>query len=123
MSDKRQELARRGEQAAAELLQHEGWCILERNFHYGKAGEIDIIARDGEYTVFVEVKTRSNGWYGAAEYSITPSKQRQILRIARGWMYIQGLGELLCRFDVMTVEFVRGEAVIHHIRNAFSSPG
>jgi len=67
------------------------------------------------------VKTRSNEWYGAAEYSVTPNKQRQILRIARGWMYIQGLGELLCRFDVMTVEFARGEATIHHIRNAFSS--
>lgn len=121
MIDRRQKVAREGEQLAAEYLEREGWQILDRNFRYGKAGEIDVIARDGEYTVFVEVKTRSSDAFGAAAYAVTPGKQRQLQRLARGWMFIHGMGELLCRFDVITVEFARGEPVINHIRNAFTS--
>lgn len=121
MIDHRQDIARNGERLAAAYLEREGWRILERNFRYGKAGEIDLIARDDDYTVFVEVKTRMSDTFGAAAYAITPGKQRQLLRLARGYMYVHGVGELLCRFDVITVEFVRGEPVINHIRNAFTS--
>ncbi|MCB2203250.1 YraN family protein [bacterium] len=121
MIDK-QKLAREGEEAAAEYLRGLDWHIIEKNFHYGKAGEIDIIARDGEWTVFVEVKSRRSVSYGPPEYSITPSKQRQLMRIARGWMYLQGAGELLCRFDVIIVEYsIGGERRIKHYRNAFTS--
>jgi putative endonuclease len=115
------DLARMGEDLAARYLLDSGWSIIDRNFHYGRAGEIDIVAHDGEYTVFVEVKTRSSNRFGAPEHSITPTKQRQLLRIARGWMYVQGRGELLCRFDVITVEFRHGEPQFHHIRNAFTA--
>jgi len=116
-----QTLVRDGENAAADFLSGLGWRIIERNFHYGRAGEIDIIARDGEWTVFVEVKSRRSVSYGAPEYAITPAKQRQLMRIARGYMYLQGVGELLCRFDVITVEFHRGTPRFHHIRNAFTA--
>jgi putative endonuclease len=121
MIDK-QTLAREGEDAAAAYLNKAGWRILERNFHYGRAGEIDIIARDGEWTVFVEVKTRRSAAYGAPEYSITPAKQRQLMRIARGYMYLHGAGELLCRFDVITVDYrYSGDHVLNHIHNAFTA--
>ena len=121
MIDK-QQVARSGEDAATAFLQQQGWRILERNFHYGRAGEIDIIARDGEVTVFVEVKARRSVSYGAPEYSVTPGKQRQLMRIARGYMYLHNAGELLCRFDVITVEYRVGSVPrIQHYQNAFTA--
>ena len=69
----------------------------------------------------VEVKSRRSIRFGAPECAVTPAKQRQLLRIARGWMYVHGRGELLCRFDVIAVEFQRGTPHFHHIRNAFTA--
>ncbi|MFA6234809.1 MAG: YraN family protein [Bacteroidota bacterium] len=117
----RQELAREGEELAARHLIEAGWTILHRNYHYGRGGEIDIIAREGDYTVFVEVKTRQSLACGAPEYAITPAKQRQVMRIARGYMWLQGKGELLCRFDVIAISIIRGRTNINHIMNAFTS--
>ena len=121
MSYRAHDIARKGEDLAVRYLEESGWSILERNFHYGRAGEIDIIAKDGAYTVFVEVKTRSSPRFGAPELAVTPAKVRQLLRIARGWMYVHGRGELLCRFDVISVELHHETPLFHHIRNAFTS--
>lgn len=117
----RQELAREGEELAARYLADAGWTILERNFRYGRGGEIDIIARDGDCTVFVEVKTRQSLSCGVPELAVTASKRRQIVRVARGWQWLEGRRELFCRFDVIAVSIIRGEAEIHHIQNAFTT--
>ena len=111
-------MARAGEEFASEFLRARGFSILERNWHFGR-GEIDIIARDGEYTVFVEVKTRTNESYGAPEYAITPAKQRQLARVAQGYLYQHADENHPCRFDVITVTFERGEPRINYIANAF----
>ena len=116
------ELARRGEQLVADALIEMGWRIIERNYHFGR-GEIDIIAFDGTDTVFVEVKTRLSPNFGAPEYSVTPSKQRQIIKVAQGYLFEKQLSECSCRFDVATVEFQQGEHQINHIRNAFMAWG
>ena len=113
------EIARAGEDAAVELLRAEGLHILERNYRFGQ-GEIDVIARDGEVTVFVEVKTRSNQSYGPPEYAVTRGKQRQIARIATGWLADRGFPDTPCRFDVIAVTFERGKPVCNHIENAFT---
>ena len=110
---------RDGEDAAEAFLASKGFVIIERNYRYGH-GEIDIIARDGDYTVFVEVKSRSNDRFGAPEYSITPGKQRQLRRVAAGYMYEHGFSELACRFDVVAVEFRNGSAACRHLVNAFT---
>ena len=112
------ELAARGEELASELLVRNGWTIVERNYRFGR-GEIDIIALDGGVTVFVEVKTRLSTEYGPPEYAVTPSKQRQIVKVARGYLFERQLAECECRFDVVTVEFIRGTPSFNHIRNAF----
>lgn len=117
----RQELAREGEELAARYLADAGWTILERNFRYGRGGEIDIIARDGDCTVFVEVKTRQSLSCGVPELAVTASKRRQIVRVARGWQWLEGRRELFCRFDVIAVSIIHGAADIHHIQNAFTS--
>jgi putative endonuclease len=112
-------LGKFGEEIAEELLRSKGYQILKRNFRFGK-GEIDIIAKDGDYLVFVEVKSRKNYDFGEPEYAITKSKQRQLKKIAEAYFYVNGIDEQLCRFDVITiVGEKREEMKINHIENAF----
>lgn len=89
------------ETRAAEFLAGEGLSILERNFRV-KGGEIDLIARHGATTVFVEVRQRSRSDYGGAAASITPTKQRRIILAARHWL--QRHGDCACRFDCVVID-------------------
>lgn len=115
-----QDLARYGEDLAAAHLAERGYRILLRNFHFGKSGEIDIIAQDGDTTVFVEVKTRRGGNPEEGLYAITPTKARQLRSIARGYMYTKGLDALPCRFDVVSIAIERDKPLILHIPNALT---
>lgn len=112
-------LGKLGEEIAEELLRSKGYQILKRNFRFGK-GEIDIIAKDGDCLVFVEVKSRKNYEFGEPEYSITKSKQRQLKKLAEAYFYVNGIAEQLCRFDVITIVGEKKEEMkINHIENAF----
>lgn len=89
---------------AQQWLQGQGMQILARNFR-GKTGEIDIIARDGEYLVFVEVRARSNRAYNTAAGSVDRRKQQRLVRTAQ--LFLQrhpGQSRLPCRFDVVAFE-------------------
>ena len=114
-----QDRGKQGEDEAEAFLSALGYDIIERNYQYNR-GEIDIIARDADYTVFVEVKSRSNERFGAPEYSVTAGKQSQLRRVAAGYMYEHGFAELACRFDVVIVEFRNGSAECRHFINAFT---
>jgi putative endonuclease len=118
MEDRRQALARRGEDLAVAHLQQAGCIVVERNYRTRHC-EIDIIARDDGYLCFVEVKTRSTAAFGPAAFAVTGAKQRHIARAARGYLMDRGLHDIPCRFDVVTVEFERGAPVVTHIPNAF----
>lgn len=108
-----------GEDIAEQFLIEKGYEIIKRNFRFGK-GEIDIIAKDDDYIVFVEVKSRKNYNYGEPEYAITKSKQRQLKRMAESYFYVNGIQEQLCRFDVITIVGEKeDELKINHIINAF----
>lgn len=111
--------AKEGENLACVHIQEKGYTIIERNYHFGH-GEIDIIADDHGTLVFVEVKTRTSQFYGAPEYSITPSKQKQLRRVAQGYFYEKNISEMACRFDVITIEYHQKEPAINHIINAFT---
>lgn len=92
------------EDKAARLLEKEGLHVLARNFR-GKPGEIDIIAREGDKLVFVEVRSRSNRHFEGAAGSIDRRKQQRIVRTAQ--LFLQrrpGLAGMACRFDVVTFE-------------------
>lgn len=105
------------EQKAVSFLEKKGYQIVERNF-YSKYGEIDIIARDREYLVFVEVKFRKNAYLGAALEAVTPAKQKRIIRSAMYYIYSnRKLYDTACRFDVLAFE---GEKIFH-IENAFEA--
>jgi len=109
----------RGETIAAAYLKGQKFTIIERNFRC-KAGEVDIIARDGNSFVFVEVKTRSNLSFGPPQLALTPFKQRQISKAALTWLAMKKLFGANARFDVIAILLPDHEVpVIDHIRNAF----
>jgi putative endonuclease len=108
----------RGELLAMNHLRHNGFEIIEMNYHFGH-GEIDIIARDGDVLVFCEVKTRYNDEFGDPEYAITARKQQQIRRIAQGYLFEHEIKEQDCRFDVVAIRMHGAKPQINHIRNAF----
>lgn len=117
--DGRRRLGRWGEDEAARHLARQGYAIVERGYR-GLRGEIDIIARDGETLVFVEVKTRTDEDFGPPEEAVTPAKQTQVRRIARAFLAERGLGSPFCRFDVIAVETGDGgKPVLRHLVDAF----
>jgi putative endonuclease len=109
-----------GEDAAVSFLSEKGFEIIERNWRAGKEGEIDIIARDGEVTVFVEVKARFSGAYGQPVQAVGFGKQKQIGRMAKKYLYAKELyGKTDCRFDVVSVKFTGTTSKVEHIIDAF----
>ncbi|MCX6561822.1 MAG: YraN family protein [Candidatus Aminicenantes bacterium] len=117
--DGRRRLGRWGEDEAARHLVRKGYELIERGYR-GLRGEIDIIARDGEMLVFVEVKTRTDEDFGPPEEAVTPAKQTQVRRIARAFLAEKGLGSPFCRFDVIAVEIAEdGKPVLRHLIDAF----
>jgi putative endonuclease len=111
-------MGRIGEDLARKYLESAGFEIVELNYRFGH-GEIDIVARDGEYLVFCEVKARRTNEYGPPEYALTPRKQQQIRKIASGYLYEHNIRDQACRFDVVAIRFREGEPEINHLRNAF----
>jgi putative endonuclease len=110
-----QRVGRWGEQAAAEYLEQKGYTILERNFR-AEHSEVDIIARQDNVLVFVEVKARSSNRYGYPEHSVTPRKKMHIMSAAE--KYILEHPEFQTwRVDVIAVEGETGEAKIVHFEN------
>ena len=107
-----------GERAAAEHLRREkGYTILRRNWRHER-DEIDLICRDGEALVFVEVKTRAAHALVGGYDAVNKRKKRAVLRAARA--YVAGLAEKprTLRFDVVEVEHVEGErTALRHFEN------
>lgn len=104
-----------GEDIACKYLQKVNYIILERNFRC-RSGEIDIIALDKDYIVFIEVKYRKNNAYGYPREAVNYYKQRNISKVASYYLLIHNAFHKNCRFDV--VEII-GEN-IELIQNAFS---
>lgn len=107
-----------GEELAAQFLEEKGYTILERNYRYGH-GELDIIAEKDGMLIFIEVKTKKFGDFGDPIYWITRGKQKQMGRIARGYLYERNITDRDCRFDVVLVTWEQGLWKIDLIENAF----
>ena len=102
------------EEKASQFLKENGYQILQKNF-YTKFGEIDIVAKDGDYLVFVEVKYRKNGGLFAALEAVTIEKQKRMILAAKVYLYTKEFNmDVPCRFDVIGFQ---GEEMIH-IKNA-----
>ncbi len=117
--DVRRLLGERGEEAAARYLSGKGLRILERGYR-ARFGEIDLIAREGEELVFVEVKTRRSLRCGDPLEAVTEAKRRRILRAASLYLQSTGAWDSPCRFDLVAVRFGPGGAQeVEHVRAAF----
>lgn len=110
----------RGERLAARLLKQKGFRILARNCR-SRFGELDLIARDGDTIVFVEVKTRSQSETGRPEDAITEHKRRQMTRAALAWLHKNRLDNHRCRFDVIAIVWGEGEPQVDHYMGAFDA--
>jgi putative endonuclease len=118
MDDPRHRLGLAGEDLACRELERLGYVILARR-HRTRYGEIDVIARDGDITVFIEVKTRDGDAFGAGAESVSPWKQRRLARMAIDYAARHALIDTPCRLDVVQVEIGPGEPRIEVYRNAF----
>ncbi len=107
-----QEIGLAGEDRALAYLQQQGLRLVERNF-LCKVGELDLVMRDGAHLVFVEVRERNSPHYGGAAASISPAKQRRIVRAAK--FYLLRFAKMPpCRIDVVAIDGER----INWMRNA-----
>lgn len=98
-----------GEQLACEYLRKQGYKILERNYLI-RGGEIDIVAMDYDYLVFVEVKTRWSHEYGLPVESITPWKIKSLLKTAQFYLLKINWGDKPYRLDMVSVDFADNQA-------------
>lgn len=117
----RLKLGERGEEFAARHLRRQGYKILARRFK-SRSGEIDLIARDGEWLVFVEVKTRASDRRGTPSEAVDRNKQKHISKVALDYLRLLKQPQVRFRFDIVEV-LLRSEAKapdeIRLIQNAF----
>jgi putative endonuclease len=118
MSDARQTLGKLGEDLACQELLRRGYVILARRYRR-RGGELDIVARDGQTIVFVEVKTREGCEFGSGAESVTLLKRRRMASVALDYMARNQLVECPCRFDVVSIDMGGQKPRIELYQNAF----
>lgn len=107
-----------GEQAAADMLQKQGWRILYRNWRHG-AWELDIVCEDGDTVVFMEVKTRAAGGLTRPDEALTPAKRATLTKAARAWLAAHDAWHKPCRFDLVCAQGNGQTYTLEHYRDAF----
>lgn len=111
------ELGRIGENIIADYITKLGYKVVERNFACNQ-GEIDIIAKDKEELVFIEVKTRTDISYGEASESVTNTKKRHLINSIKYYIYKQKLENQPIRIDVAEVYINKGKVKVNYIKQA-----
>lgn len=119
MSKTGRDIGNEGEEIAAAYLESKGWLILDRNYFFEKA-EVDIVAYDHTQIIFVEVKLRSNTFFGRPEEYVTHQKEKRIKQVAEAWVYERKMDTARVRFDVVAIVQKGNEAPdINHFEDAF----
>lgn len=113
-------LGRDGEDAAARLLGSLGLRVLERNFRC-RQGEVDLICRQGDTLVFVEVKTRAEGSLASGTDAVDRRKRARIVKAASEYLSSRRQWDKPCRFDVVSVVSRDGKLQAEHLPDAFQA--
>lgn len=111
-------LGKEGEKLAVQLARDRGLSILAINYTF-KKGEIDIIAKDNDELVFIEVKTRNSSYFGEPYLAVNRSKQRQIIKVANHFIQEKGIDQEI-RFDVVSIILNGTSRKVDYIENAFT---
>ena len=115
----KQETGKIGEDVATKYLEQIGYKIIQRNFEC-RQGEIDIIAKDKEEIVFIEVKTRASVLYGFPKEAVDQTKKKHIYKSAEFYIYIHHLENEPVRIDVIEIYIRQGKYKLQHIKNAIT---
>jgi len=118
MTMERQALGIYGENLAVAEIERRGYAVLARRYRT-RHGEIDIVARDGETIVFVEVKVKETAEFGTGSEAVTARKQQRIISMAVDYLARNRLTAKPCRFDVVAIDGVGDDAVLTYYRGAF----
>ncbi len=120
----RQALGKKGEAAARTYLERHGVRIVEANYACA-VGEIDLIGRERDALLFIEVKTRTSEAFGPPHLAVHERKQRQIVQTAQWFLAERRLADVACRFDVVAVTFARDGDLprIQWLQDAFPAEG
>jgi putative endonuclease len=118
MLNKRQQFGKKSESLAVRYLKKNGYKILEQNYR-NKLGEIDIIAKEKNTLVFIEVKARKTHVFGNPKWSVTPKKQRKISMVALYYLKALKQTHVKARFDVVALSSEKDRPRIEIIKNAF----
>lgn len=113
----KKEIGRKGEELAVKYLRNRGYEILKQNFRHKRA-EIDIISKQDDRLIFVEVKLRSKDDYGDPEQFVTKAQENRIIDAAEEFILAEGWhGDI--RFDIIVIEQQEGEWVLEQFEDAF----
>lgn len=115
-----QERGRKGEDAAEQYLRDCGLRVLARNWRQGRL-ELDIVCRERDTVVFVEVKTRKADSLTRPDEALSVRKRATLLRAANAWLAAHGAWSQPCRFDVVAVVCDKTTMTVEHIRHAFDA--
>jgi putative endonuclease len=111
------ELGKQGEEIAISHLLKLGYYILEKNWRAGR-NEIDIIAKDKDFLVIIEVKSRRNDNFAEPEEAVTKDKQQALVRAANAYIFRKNI-DLETRFDIISIIHNKDETRINHLKDAF----
>jgi putative endonuclease len=114
----KKELGKKGEEIALRFLKKRGYRVVEKNY-VCKMGEMDIIAREKDTWVFIEVKTRTSTLFGPPQLAVNSSKQRQLSKVALNYLKEKKLEDTKARFDVVAILLEEKREEIELIRDAF----
>jgi putative endonuclease len=121
--DRRRPLGQEAEAAAARWLERAGLTVVARNVRFPE-GEIDLVCRQQDCWVFVEVKCRQARWGDAPGAAVSWLKRRRLVRLAQHYLKWKGLEHARCRFDVVAVSVADdGIQTVHHLPAAFDATG
>jgi putative endonuclease len=118
MTRERLDLGKWGEDLALKKVKKLGYQCIARNYRCPQ-GEVDLIARDGDTLVFVEIKTRRGRSLEYAKEAVNQRKRRQLSKVALAYMKSKGFADVRARFDVVVINLNGGEEEIEVVRNAF----
>jgi putative endonuclease len=118
MTRERLDLGKLGEELALKKIKRIGYKCLARNYRC-PLGEVDLIAKDGDTLVFIEIKTRKGRTIGYAKEAVDGRKRRQLSKVALTYIKANNCWHMSSRFDVVAISFNKNKREIEIVKNAF----